>query len=160
MVQMRFCCFVLSYSGAVKANRKEALSLLVMQLAMLVQPLALPHPSEEPIQLLHLQHERWKLVRRIADKIVVAGEQYIPTTAAISIGFHLYMVGFKNDSSSTGSVALLKTPSTISIISPPTSNNTNMPKPKRPFFSLTDVKLICMHCCLKVNNWDLLKKAP
>jgi hypothetical protein len=69
-------------------------------------------------------------VRRIADKIVVAGEQYIPTTAAISIGFHLYMVGFKNDSSSTGSVALLKTPSTISIISPPTSNNTNMPKPK------------------------------
>ncbi|WJX90293.1 hypothetical protein P8452_72205 [Trifolium repens] len=37
---------------------------------------------------------------------------------------------FQNDSSSTGSVALLKTPSTISIISPPTSNNTNMPKPK------------------------------
>ncbi|KAK2357845.1 G-type lectin S-receptor serine/threonine-protein kinase LECRK1 [Trifolium repens] len=37
---------------------------------------------------------------------------------------------FQNDSSSTGSVALLKIPSTISIISPPTSNNTNMPKPK------------------------------
>lgn len=38
---------------------------------------------------------------------------------------------FQNDSSSSVSVALIKIPSNISIIiSPPTSNNTNVPKPK------------------------------
>ncbi|WJX90291.1 hypothetical protein P8452_72203 [Trifolium repens] len=48
----------------------------------------------------------------------------------------------QNDSS-TVSVALLKIPSsTIAVISPPTSNDTNMPKPKCPFSSLTGVKLI------------------